>query len=76
MSFKEIKSLLRMVNVDMNDMYAYRLFKVGAHHYSHLCLQPSPSHRSHQLLSPALMDKVASPSRKSLSRPTYSSVVP
>lgn len=29
MSFKEIKSLLRMVNVDMNDMYAYRLFKVG-----------------------------------------------
>lgn len=30
MSFKEIKSLLRMVNVDMNDMYAYRLFKVTA----------------------------------------------
>lgn len=29
MSFKEIKSLLRMLNVDMNDMYAYRLFKVG-----------------------------------------------
>lgn len=28
MSFKEIKSLLRMVNVDMNGMYAYRLFKV------------------------------------------------
>ncbi|XP_055264049.1 1-phosphatidylinositol 4,5-bisphosphate phosphodiesterase delta-3 isoform X2 [Moschus berezovskii] len=27
MSFKEIKNLLRMVNVDMNDMYAYRLFK-------------------------------------------------
>ncbi|XP_003131373.1 1-phosphatidylinositol 4,5-bisphosphate phosphodiesterase delta-3 isoform X1 [Sus scrofa] len=27
MSFKEIKSLLLMVNVDMNDMYAYRLFK-------------------------------------------------
>ncbi|XP_060059343.1 1-phosphatidylinositol 4,5-bisphosphate phosphodiesterase delta-3 isoform X3 [Erinaceus europaeus] len=27
MSFKEIKSLLRMVNVDVNDMYAYRLFK-------------------------------------------------
>ncbi|XP_033618976.1 1-phosphatidylinositol 4,5-bisphosphate phosphodiesterase delta-3 isoform X1 [Fukomys damarensis] len=27
MSFKEIKSLLCMVNVDMNDMYAYRLFK-------------------------------------------------
>ncbi|KAK2489626.1 hypothetical protein MC885_017201 [Smutsia gigantea] len=27
MSSKEIKSLLRMVNVDMNDMYAYRLFK-------------------------------------------------
>lgn len=34
MSFKEIKSLLRMVNVDMNDMYAYRLFKVGACHHS------------------------------------------
>lgn len=30
MSFKEIKSLLRMVNVDMNDMYAYRLFKVSS----------------------------------------------
>lgn len=30
MSFKEIKSLLRMVNVDMNDMYAYRLFKVNS----------------------------------------------
>ncbi|XP_033703242.1 1-phosphatidylinositol 4,5-bisphosphate phosphodiesterase delta-3 isoform X1 [Tursiops truncatus] len=27
MSFKEIKNLLRMVNVDMNDMYAYGLFK-------------------------------------------------
>ncbi|XP_023573867.1 1-phosphatidylinositol 4,5-bisphosphate phosphodiesterase delta-3 isoform X2 [Octodon degus] len=27
MSFKEVKGLLRMVNVDMNDMYAYRLFK-------------------------------------------------
>ncbi|XP_004859234.1 1-phosphatidylinositol 4,5-bisphosphate phosphodiesterase delta-3 isoform X4 [Heterocephalus glaber] len=27
MSFKEIKSLLCMVNVDVNDMYAYRLFK-------------------------------------------------
>eukprot|EP00070_Physeter_catodon_P048803 XP_028355697.1 1-phosphatidylinositol 4,5-bisphosphate phosphodiesterase delta-3 isoform X1 [Physeter catodon] len=27
MSFKEIKNLLRMVNVDMNDMYAYCLFK-------------------------------------------------
>lgn len=34
MSFKEIKSLLRMVNVDMNDMYAYRLFKVGTCHHS------------------------------------------
>ncbi|XP_057630855.1 1-phosphatidylinositol 4,5-bisphosphate phosphodiesterase delta-3 [Chionomys nivalis] len=31
MSFKEIKSLLRMVNVDMNDMYAYRLFKECDH---------------------------------------------
>ncbi|XP_028930487.1 1-phosphatidylinositol 4,5-bisphosphate phosphodiesterase delta-3 [Ornithorhynchus anatinus] len=27
MTFKEIKGMLRMVNVDMNDMYAYRLFK-------------------------------------------------
>ncbi|XP_070629739.1 1-phosphatidylinositol 4,5-bisphosphate phosphodiesterase delta-3 isoform X3 [Bos indicus] len=27
MSFKEIKNLLRMVNLDMNDMYAYGLFK-------------------------------------------------
>ncbi|XP_058140350.1 1-phosphatidylinositol 4,5-bisphosphate phosphodiesterase delta-3 isoform X2 [Dasypus novemcinctus] len=31
MSFKEIKSLLRMVNVDMNDMYAYQLFKECDH---------------------------------------------
>ncbi|KAM5274386.1 1-phosphatidylinositol 4,5-bisphosphate phosphodiesterase delta-3 [Ctenodactylus gundi] len=31
MSFKEIKSLLRMVNVDMNDMYAYHLFKECDH---------------------------------------------
>ncbi|XP_036051205.1 1-phosphatidylinositol 4,5-bisphosphate phosphodiesterase delta-3 [Onychomys torridus] len=31
MSFKETKSLLRMVNVDMNDMYAYRLFKECDH---------------------------------------------
>ncbi|XP_038183198.1 1-phosphatidylinositol 4,5-bisphosphate phosphodiesterase delta-3 isoform X1 [Arvicola amphibius] len=31
MSFKEMKSLLRMVNVDMNDMYAYRLFKECDH---------------------------------------------
>ncbi|CAO2645615.1 1-phosphatidylinositol 4,5-bisphosphate phosphodiesterase delta-3 [Lemmus lemmus] len=31
MNFKEIKSLLRMVNVDMNDMYAYRLFKECDH---------------------------------------------
>ncbi|XP_066220021.1 1-phosphatidylinositol 4,5-bisphosphate phosphodiesterase delta-3 isoform X2 [Saccopteryx leptura] len=31
MSFKEIKSLLRMVNVDMNDMYAYCLFKECDH---------------------------------------------
>lgn len=36
MSFKEIKSLLRMVNVDMNDMYAYRLFKVGVRPHSDL----------------------------------------
>lgn len=36
MSFKEIKSLLRMVNVDMNDMYAYRLFKVGTCRHSGL----------------------------------------
>lgn len=36
MSFKEIKSLLRMVNVDMNDMYAYRLFKVRTCHLSDL----------------------------------------
>ncbi|KAM4843768.1 1-phosphatidylinositol 4,5-bisphosphate phosphodiesterase delta-3 isoform 3-T3 [Thomomys bottae] len=31
MSFKEIKSLLRMLNVDMNDMYAYSLFKECDH---------------------------------------------
>ncbi|XP_060112149.1 1-phosphatidylinositol 4,5-bisphosphate phosphodiesterase delta-3 [Heteronotia binoei] len=27
MSFKEIKNMLRMINIDMNDLYAYRLFK-------------------------------------------------
>ncbi|XP_053116718.1 1-phosphatidylinositol 4,5-bisphosphate phosphodiesterase delta-3 isoform X3 [Hemicordylus capensis] len=27
MSFKEIKNMLRMINIDMNDIYAYRLFK-------------------------------------------------
>ncbi|XP_063156614.1 1-phosphatidylinositol 4,5-bisphosphate phosphodiesterase delta-3 [Candoia aspera] len=27
MSFKEIKNMLRIVNIDMNDIYAYRLFK-------------------------------------------------
>ncbi|KAM6174672.1 1-phosphatidylinositol 4,5-bisphosphate phosphodiesterase delta-3 [Erethizon dorsatum] len=31
MTFKEVKGLLRMVNVDMNDMYAYRLFKECDH---------------------------------------------
>lgn len=45
MSFKEIKSLLRMVNVDMNDMYAYRLFKVGPCHLSDLCSLSSPTIR-------------------------------
>ncbi|XP_051014767.1 1-phosphatidylinositol 4,5-bisphosphate phosphodiesterase delta-3 [Acomys russatus] len=38
MSFKEIKSLLRMVNVDMNDMYAYRLFK-ECDHSNNECLE-------------------------------------
>uniref|UniRef100_A0A8D0BJK6 Phosphoinositide phospholipase C n=1 Tax=Salvator merianae TaxID=96440 RepID=A0A8D0BJK6_SALMN len=27
MNFKEIKNMLRMINIDMNDIYAYRLFK-------------------------------------------------
>ncbi|XP_077171937.1 1-phosphatidylinositol 4,5-bisphosphate phosphodiesterase delta-3 isoform X2 [Paroedura picta] len=27
MSFKEIKNMLRMINIDMNDIYAYKLFK-------------------------------------------------
>uniref|UniRef100_A0ABM5GRH3 Phosphoinositide phospholipase C n=1 Tax=Pogona vitticeps TaxID=103695 RepID=A0ABM5GRH3_9SAUR len=27
MSFKEIKNMLRMINIDMNDLYAYKLFK-------------------------------------------------
>uniref|UniRef100_A0A670YZ34 Phosphoinositide phospholipase C n=1 Tax=Pseudonaja textilis TaxID=8673 RepID=A0A670YZ34_PSETE len=27
MSFKEIKNMLRIVNIDMNDIYAYQLFK-------------------------------------------------
>lgn len=56
MSFKEIKSLLRMVNVDMNDMYAYRLFKVGTSalsspdHSSHLFSFPSSSRGDRSLL--------------------------
>lgn len=47
MSFKEIKSLLRMVNVDMNDMYAYRLFKVGTSALS------SPDRSSHLFSFPS-----------------------
>lgn len=43
MSFKEIKSLLRMVNVDMNDMYAYRLFKVNSDPGPALVCPPSAS---------------------------------
>lgn len=43
MSFKEIKSLLRMVNVDMNDMYAYRLFKVNSDPGLALVCSPSAS---------------------------------
>lgn len=43
MSFKEIKSLLQMVNLDMDDTYAYRLFKV--------CIDPpcpvAPGTRGH-----------------------------
>ncbi|XP_030364474.1 1-phosphatidylinositol 4,5-bisphosphate phosphodiesterase delta-3 isoform X1 [Strigops habroptila] len=27
MSFQEVKSMLRMINIDMNDVYAYKLFK-------------------------------------------------
>lgn len=27
MSFQEVKAMLRMINIDMNDMYAYTLFK-------------------------------------------------
>ncbi|KAG9474379.1 hypothetical protein GDO78_004594 [Eleutherodactylus coqui] len=27
MSFQEVKNMLRMINIDMNDMYAYSLFK-------------------------------------------------
>ncbi|XP_068119306.1 1-phosphatidylinositol 4,5-bisphosphate phosphodiesterase delta-3 isoform X2 [Hyperolius riggenbachi] len=27
MSFQEVKAMLRMINIDMNDMYAYSLFK-------------------------------------------------
>lgn len=57
MSFKEIKSLLRMVNVDMNDMYAYRLFKVG-------------SCRTLTFESPSFVDRVASPSGKAPSGPS------
>lgn len=28
MSFREVKSMLRMINIDMDDGYAYKLFKV------------------------------------------------
>lgn len=30
MCFQEVKSMLRMINIDMNDIYAYKLFKVPA----------------------------------------------
>jgi hypothetical protein len=52
MSFKEIKSLLRMVNVDMNDMYAYHLFKVN----------PAPGPAT-TLLPPAKRNWRSSPSQ-------------
>ena len=28
MSFREVKSMLRMINIDMDDVYAYKLFRV------------------------------------------------
>lgn len=34
MSFQEVKSMLRMINIDMNDVYAYKLFKVPVLHHS------------------------------------------
>ena len=57
MSFKEIKSLLRMLNVDMNDMYAYRLFKVGSASSatSNLCSRGGPPSESSAFLSTQLL---------------------
>lgn len=74
MSFKEIKNLLRMVNVDMNDMYAYGLFKVGTCHHSDLCL-PQPWESSVPFPRPRLLWRVASFCRKAASGP-YSTLSP
>lgn len=40
MSFREVKSMLRMLNIDMDDVYASKLFKVPElhHHWLLLCL--------------------------------------
>lgn len=58
MCFQEVKSMLRMINIDMNDIYAYKLFKVPALrpiarcHLAEGTLAPSlPSPAQHRGLS-------------------------
>lgn len=37
MSFREVKSMLRMLNIDMDDIYASKLFKVPVLHCTTRC---------------------------------------
>lgn len=39
MSFREVKSMLRMINIHMDDGYAYKLFKVPTLHPVTCCPQ-------------------------------------
>lgn len=60
MSFQEVKSMLRMINIHMDDGYAYKLFKVPTLHPVTCCPQertlgpslPSQAHRTVRLVTP------------------------
>lgn len=60
MSFREVKSMLRMLNIDMDDVYASKLFKVPILHCTASCARcchllpqhrelANSSHQSHPL---------------------------
>lgn len=60
MSFREVKSMLRMINIDMDDVYAYKLFKVPILCSTTCCPQegmlapslPSQAQRTVKLITP------------------------